>query len=98
MRLVDFEAVDADHAGGDGVVRAPMHGKLLSILVERGEQVVKGHRVAVIEAMKMEHALLAPLDGVVADIAVTAGSQIAEGERLMTIAAEEPEPSVRASP
>ena len=34
----------------------------------------KGQRVAIIEAMKMEHALVAPRDGIVAEVAVDSGS------------------------
>jgi 3-methylcrotonyl-CoA carboxylase alpha subunit len=85
VRLVDAEAVDLDHADGDGMVRAPMHGKLLALTVVPGETVARGHRLAVIEAMKMEHALTAPCDGVVAEIAVKVGSQVAEGARIMVI-------------
>ena len=42
-----------------------MHGKVLAIFVAAGASVAKGERVAVVEAMKMEHALLAPADGIV---------------------------------
>jgi 3-methylcrotonyl-CoA carboxylase alpha subunit len=55
------------------------------VLVSKGDTVRKGERVAIIEAMKMEHALLAPFDGSVADIAAAAGSQIAEKATIMTI-------------
>jgi len=85
VALKDFEAADADHIDGDGVIRAPMHGKLLAILVRPGEQVTKGHRLAVIEAMKMEHALVAPHDGIVADITAEVGAQMVEGARIMVI-------------
>jgi 3-methylcrotonyl-CoA carboxylase alpha subunit len=85
VALADHEADDADHAGGDGVVRAPMHGKLLAVLVAPGEAVAKGHRLAVIEAMKMEHALTAPCDGVVGEVAAEVGSQLAEGARILSI-------------
>ena len=61
------EAVDR---GADGLVRAPMHGKVLAVLVEPGATVTRGQRLAIIEAMKMEHALTAPIDGMVAEIAV----------------------------
>ena len=72
--------------GGD-VVRAPapMHGKVLALLVSAGDSVAKGQRLAIIEAMKMEHALVAPRDGRVSEVAVAAGSQVAEGARLMTV-------------
>jgi 3-methylcrotonyl-CoA carboxylase alpha subunit len=86
VRLTDFEAIDIEHLDSDGTIVAPMHGKVLAILVEPGAVVTKGQRVAVIEAMKMEHALTAPIDGTVAEIIATTGSQIAEDARVMVIA------------
>jgi 3-methylcrotonyl-CoA carboxylase alpha subunit len=85
VRRADLGAGDLDHADGDGRIRAPMHGKVLVLLVADGARVEKGQRLAIIEAMKMEHALVAPRAGRVAGIAVAAGSQVAEGARLMTI-------------
>src|SRR5262249_45341735 len=85
VRLKDFEAVDVDHLDLGGLVTAPMHGKVLAILVEQGAAVAKGQRVALIEAMKMEHALTAPIAGTVAEVAAAAGSQIAEGTKVMVI-------------
>ena len=73
-----------DHAAG-GLVRAPMHGKVLSILVEQGARVTRGQRLAIIEAMKMEHTLVAPIDGRIAEIAVEKDAQVAEGARVMSI-------------
>ncbi|MGN6461104.1 MAG: acetyl-CoA carboxylase biotin carboxylase subunit [Pseudolabrys sp.] len=81
----DIAAGDSEGGSGGGIVRAPMHGKMLAILVEAGAPVTKGQRVAIIEAMKMEHTLLAPFDGVVQDIAVAAQTQVPEGVRIMTI-------------
>jgi 3-methylcrotonyl-CoA carboxylase alpha subunit len=83
----DGGGADHEHGGGDGVVRAPMHGKLLAILVDKDATVDKGHRLAVIEAMKMEHTLLAPIAGTVAEIGAAVGQQVAEGSVLMVIAA-----------
>jgi 3-methylcrotonyl-CoA carboxylase alpha subunit len=64
-----------------------MHGKVLSLLVEHGARVARGQRVAVIEAMKMEHTLVAPIDGTVAEIAVAQDAQVAEGGKVMIIVA-----------
>ncbi len=69
-----------------GLVRAPMHGKVLAVLVEQGTTVVRGQRLAIIEAMKMEHTLTAPIDGTVTEIAVSADAQVAEGAKLIAIA------------
>jgi len=88
VRLKDFEAIDVDHLDTGGVITAPMHGKVLAILVEQGAAVAKGQRVALIEAMKMEHALTAPIAGKVAEVAVAPGNQIAEGAKVMVIEAD----------
>ena len=91
VRLRTLDPFDAAHLGEGGRVSAPMHGKVIEILVAPGDAVHKGQRLAVIEAMKMEHALIAPIDGTVADVRVSAGSQVADGALVMTIeAASEP--------
>ena len=86
VALKSYDAIDVDHLDGDGTVKAPMHGKVLAILVEAGAVVAKGQRLAVVEAMKMEHALVAPLDGTVSEISAAVGAQVAEGAKIMTIA------------
>ncbi len=85
VRLKDFSAGAAEAGGGDGVIKAPMHGKVLELFVDAGASVTHGQRLAVIEAMKMEHTLRAPFAGTVADIAATAGTQVVEGARIMVI-------------
>jgi len=85
VRIQDVEAIDVDHLDTGGLVLAPMHGKVLAILVGPGASVHKGQRLAVIEAMKMEHALLAPIDGIVGEISAAPGGQVVEGARVMTI-------------
>jgi 3-methylcrotonyl-CoA carboxylase alpha subunit len=85
VALKSYDTVDVDHLDGDGVVKAPMHGKVLAIFVEQGASVTKGERVAVVEAMKMEHALLAPSDGIVSEIVAAVGAQIAEGATILAI-------------
>ncbi len=85
VQLNDFASIDMQHLDASGLIRAPMHGKVLAILVEAGARVVKGQRIAVIEAMKMEHTLTAPFDGVVAEIAAAKDSQVAQGAKLMAI-------------
>jgi 3-methylcrotonyl-CoA carboxylase alpha subunit len=79
-----------DHAHGDGVIKAPMHGKLLALFVDKGDTVAKGHRVAVIEAMKMEHSLLASVSGTVAEITAATGDQVTEGATVMVIESHVP--------
>src|SRR3954451_13866821 len=84
-RAVESSAGHIDHLEEDGVLRPPMHGKLLAVLVQPGATVTKGQRLAVIEAMKMEHTLLAPVTGRVSEVLAAAGSQIAERATVMVI-------------
>jgi 3-methylcrotonyl-CoA carboxylase alpha subunit len=53
--------------------------------VAAGDAVTKGQRVVVIEAMKMEQALIAPFDGIVAELGPAAGAQVSEGTLLARI-------------
>jgi 3-methylcrotonyl-CoA carboxylase alpha subunit len=85
VSLRDLAFDEAGDQDKSGVVRAPMHGKVLDILVEEGARVIRGQRVAIVEAMKMEHTLVAPVDGTVADIAVGRGAQVAEGAKVLRI-------------
>ncbi len=89
VELGASHASDSEQAFGDGMVVAPMHGKVLSVEVAAGDRVARGQRLAVLEAMKMEHVLLAQHDGIVSEIAVEAGAQVAEGARLLVVAASE---------
>ena len=83
---VSPEAVDA--AAG-GTVVAPMHGLLLAVEVSENETVVKGQRLAVLEAMKMQHEIIAPADGVVLETPGMAGRQIAAGDVMVVLELDE---------
>ncbi len=72
-------------SGGGGTVRAPMHGQILEILVKAGDNVSKGDKIAVLEAMKMQHEILAEIDGTVAEVSAVAGTQIAADDLIMEI-------------
>jgi 3-methylcrotonyl-CoA carboxylase alpha subunit len=85
VRLRDFSVPQAVSETGDGIVKAPMHGKVLELFVSIGDRVTGGQRLAVIEAMKMEHTLNAPFAGVVLQIFVAAGTQVVEGAHIMVI-------------
>jgi 3-methylcrotonyl-CoA carboxylase alpha subunit len=85
VRLRDFSAPQAAGETGDGIVKAPMHGKVLEVFVKAGDRVERGQRLAVIEAMKMEHTLNAPFAGVVVGISAAAGAQVVEGAHIMVI-------------
>jgi 3-methylcrotonyl-CoA carboxylase alpha subunit len=85
VHIKDFSVGTAAAGAGDGVIRAPMHGKVLEILANAGDRVSAGQRLAVIEAMKMEHTLRAPFSGVVKQVSVNAVAQVVEGAEIMVI-------------
>ncbi len=66
-----------------------MHGKVVAVFVVEGEAVEKGQRIAIVEAMKMEHALVAPRAGIVMEVAAEAGQQVPEGAKLVVIGEED---------
>ena len=63
----------------DGALRAPMPGRLTKVLVQTGDQVARGDRMAIVEAMKMEHVLHAPADSVVVGLPRAEGEQVEMG-------------------
>ncbi|MDP3655476.1 MAG: biotin carboxylase N-terminal domain-containing protein [Brevundimonas sp.] len=75
----------ASGPASDGALRAPMPGKIVATPAKPGDTVTKGQPVVVLEAMKMEHALVAPFDGVVSEIGVAVGDQVAADAVLATV-------------
>ena len=47
------------------ILRSPMPGRVMSILVRPGDAVAAGDEVCVVEAMKMEQSIQSPRDGVI---------------------------------
>jgi 3-methylcrotonyl-CoA carboxylase alpha subunit len=93
VALPRHDGLDARAVSNDGVVRAPMNGKVVATFVEPGQRVKKGARVALMEAMKMEHSLTAPVDGVVREVPAVAGSQATEGAVIARIEADKNAPA-----
>jgi 3-methylcrotonyl-CoA carboxylase alpha subunit len=77
------------HGAADGVITAPMPGKVTAVEALQGEKVSKGQRLLTLEAMKMEHGLTAPFDGVVAELNARGGAQVTEGTVLARIEPQE---------
>jgi propionyl-CoA carboxylase alpha chain len=64
----------------------PMPGLIVSIIVDRGQEVKAGEPLAVVEAMKMENVLIAERDGTIADIKVRAGDNLALNDVILEFA------------
>jgi len=72
----------------DGVVLAVMPGSLARVEVRDGDPVTVGQSLGVLEAMKMEVALVAPADGVVR-VRAAAGDQVAARQVLFEMEASD---------
>jgi biotin carboxyl carrier protein len=70
---------------GDAIIKSPMPGLIIDILVDVGQSVKKGEQIVVLESMKMENELRSPRDGVVSHIYVTPGAGVEKGQALVTI-------------
>ena len=77
----------AEHGPAQGELEAPMPGRVTRVAVAAGDAVKRGQELIVVEAMKMENALVAPSDGVVTRVNVKVGDMVAPGPALVVIEA-----------
>jgi len=96
----EIEVVDAetrymrsrDNATGghaSNIIRSPMPGKIVKILVAEGDTVEVGQTVIIVSAMKMESEFKAAKAGIVSEIPVKEGDTVDGNQVLVVI--EEPE-------
>jgi len=90
VSISDYDFLVAkDTAGAGGaILTAPMTGKLQRLFVAQGDVVSKGDRLAVLEAMKMEHPLVAGISGVVKEVRSIEDEQVSDGDILIILEAE----------
>jgi biotin carboxyl carrier protein len=86
-------AVEAARAAGaaaigDGVIRAPMPGRVVRVLVAIGDEVAADAPLFIVEAMKMENEVRAPAAGRVTRVGVAAGDTVESGQVLGELSAE----------
>jgi len=77
--------VTAGLVGDGNLIEAPMPGLVKAVFATAGNTVAEGDRLAVLEAMKMEHVLVAARDGVVAEVLVRDGAQVEAGAALIRL-------------
>lgn len=76
---------DSASAHGPAEIAAMMPGKVVRLLVAKGDAVEAGQGVLVVEAMKMQNEMTSPKTGRVAEVRTAAGSTVAAGEVLMVV-------------
>jgi biotin carboxyl carrier protein len=77
---------EGGHSGsGPQRLLAPMPGKVVRVLVNKGDAVRARQPIAVIEAMKMENELRAGRDGIVVELPVTGGQSVEAGTLIAVV-------------
>ncbi|HEY7295732.1 MAG TPA: biotin/lipoyl-containing protein, partial [Dehalococcoidia bacterium] len=78
-------AAGGREGAASGRLTAPMPGVIVRLAAAEGQRVRMHETLAVLEAMKMEHAIQAPADGVVSKVHVAEGSRVAGGAVLIEL-------------
>lgn len=64
-------------------VKAPMPGLILEIFVKEGQEVKKGDKLYILEAMKMENVIKSPQDGTISMISTSVGESVEKNNTIM---------------
>lgn len=75
----------SDEMSSGGIVKALMPGRVVRVLVNKGDAVTRGTGLLILEAMKMENEIVAPADGVVDELFVEPGQTVEAGAELVHI-------------
>ena len=72
-------------AAKTGTIKSPLPGTILELFVKQGDKVSIGHRILMLEAMKMENNIESDKAGTVTEIKVSKGDAVMEGDVLIVI-------------
>ncbi len=67
------------------LVKAPLPGSIMQIMVKEGDSITKDQPLLVYEAMKMENKLVSEKDGVITSIKVAPGDNVLQDDILMEL-------------
>tara|TARA_B110000285_G_scaffold235352_1_gene316556 strand:- start:5216 stop:5701 length:486 start_codon:yes stop_codon:yes gene_type:complete len=70
-KTIEKLGIQKENQKNINVLKAPMPGLILDVVIKESELVKKGDPVIILEAMKMENILSSPVDGIVKEIKVT---------------------------
>ena len=83
--LKPVESSAVSHQDKKIVVKAPIPGKILQLLVEEGENVERDQLILILEAMKMKNRILSPIKGKITQIFVIEGEIVPQDHPLIKI-------------
>jgi pyruvate carboxylase subunit B len=71
------------------IVKSPLPGKILSVSVSPGKEVLRGDILLVMESMKMENEIRSPIRGIVKEVKVTVGQNVSTEDPLLVLVRSE---------
>ena len=72
-----------------GSLTSPMPGKVTEMNVKVGDNITKGQKLLVMEAMKMNHSISSDRDGIVKEIYINKGDQLETGTSLLLLKSDD---------
>jgi len=72
-------------AENSGSIYTPIPGQIINVNVSRGDKVLGGQKLMVLEAMKLENVISTTIEGTVRKILVSEGDVVQQGQLLIEI-------------
>jgi biotin carboxyl carrier protein len=70
------------------ILKAPMPGKIIDVLVREGSTVLRGEPLVILEAMKMQNEILSPVNGKIIKVLAKPNSNVMKDDMLIEIQAD----------
>ena len=77
-------SVATPEGSGEGIC-SPMPGQIIGVYVSKGDKVLAGQKVMVLEAMKLENTITADREGTVVNVFVKEGDIVNQNQSLLVI-------------
>ena len=81
--LLNKMGFSTNNVGHTKDIAAPMPGLILDVVVNEGDEVEKGDKLLVLEAMKMENIIKSPGSGKIKSIVINKGDSVDSGQKLI---------------
>ena len=81
--LLNKMGLSTNNVGHTKDIAAPMPGLILDVVVNEGDEVEKGDKLLVLEAMKMENIIKSPGTGKIKSIVINKGDSVDSGQKLI---------------
>jgi biotin carboxyl carrier protein len=84
------KVLGSTQAGNENhIVRAPMPGKIIDVLVRENTEVIRGEALVILEAMKMQNEIQSLINGTVTKIGVKPGQNVMKDDILAEISVKQ---------